>query len=67
MRRLGDITLDLEPILEEMIYDHDLQHGEVLNIVRGWLEIHAPDSKEVYLDGTSPIFYYGPEEEEWLD
>jgi hypothetical protein len=62
VRPLGDVTTDLEPFLLEMAYDHDLQHGEILNILRGYLEIHAPDQKEQYTDGTEPIFYYGHRE-----
>lgn len=62
IRKLGEITLALEPLLLEMTSDHDLQHGEILNIIRGYLEIHCPDSKEQYTDGTQPIFFYGHEE-----
>lgn len=62
IRALGDITSDLEPLLLEMVSDHDLQHGEILNIIRGYLEIHCPGSKEQYTDGTQPIFFYGHEE-----
>jgi hypothetical protein len=50
----------MEPLISEMVEDHDLQHGEVLNIMRGYLEIHYPENKEVYGDGSSPEFYYGP-------
>ena len=61
MRRLGDIMLDLETALEEMVDEHDLQYYEVLNLVHGWLEVHRPNAKEVYTaDGSSPIFSYGP-------
>lgn len=64
MRKLGDITLDLEPLLQEMAHDHELQWGEILNIVRGYLEIHCPDSQEEYDDGGNPVFYYGPKKED---
>lgn len=63
MRRLGDITLDMEELLFEMIEEHDLQWGEVLALIKCWLEIHAPEAQEVYTDGDSPIFYYGPRKE----
>lgn len=63
LRPLGDITQDLEPLLLEMAVDHDLQHGEILNIIRGYLEIHVPGQKEQYTDGTRPVFYYGHKEE----
>lgn len=59
LRKAGQITEDLELLLLELV-DHDLQHGEILNLIRGYLEIHAPESKEVYEDGSSPEFYYGP-------
>lgn len=59
-RPLGDIMLDLEPLLLEMVESHDLQYGDILNLVYGYLEVHAPDAKEVYVRGGSPEFYYGP-------
>jgi hypothetical protein len=58
-RALGAVTADLEPLLFELV-DHDLQHGEILNLVRGWLEIHAPGARERYDEGGSPLFYFGP-------
>lgn len=58
IRRMGDITLDLEPLLEELIDDHDLQYYEVLALVRGWLETHRPNAIEEYLDGTHPVYQY---------
>lgn len=62
LRPLGEITADLEPLLLEMAIDHDLQHGEILNLIRGYLEIHVPDQREEYEDNTVPIFYYGHRE-----
>lgn len=62
MRKLGTILLDIEPLLLELV-DHDLQHGDILNLVRGYLEIHAPGAVETYDDGTNPAFYYGPVKE----
>ena len=63
MRRLGDITLDLEVLITEMIDDHDLQWGEILGLVFTNLQIHRPDAQEEYDAGGSPIFYYGPTRE----
>lgn len=60
IRPLGETLLDLEKILIEMSVNHDLQWGDVLNLVRGYLEVHLPDSQEEYTDGGSPHFYYGP-------
>lgn len=59
LRRLGDITQDMEPLLQEMAVGHDLQVGEILNLIRGYLEIHNPDAVEQYNDGTKPVFFYG--------
>jgi hypothetical protein len=59
LRPAGRVTLDLERTLLELV-DHDLQHGEILNLVRGWLEVHAPGAREQYDDGGVPVFYYGP-------
>jgi hypothetical protein len=60
MRRAGDTLLDMEPLLEELIDDHDLQWGDVLTLVHGWLMIHRPGAQEEYTDGTKPTFHYGP-------
>lgn len=58
LRPLGFVTQDLEPLLLEMGIDHDLQHGEIMNLIYGYLLIHLPEQKEEYLDGTSPVFYF---------
>lgn len=62
MRPLGNIMLDMEKLIEEMTDDHDLQYGDILNLVFGYLEVHCPHAKEEYTDGGNPIFYYGPKE-----
>lgn len=63
IRKMGDILLDLEVVIDEMIDSHDLQFGDVLNLVYGHLVIHRPDAKEIYVeDDSNPIFYYGPKE-----
>ena len=60
MRKFGDVTSDLELVLEEMIEQHDVQAGEILNLVYGWIKIHRPDALEVYTDDFSnPEFHYG--------
>lgn len=63
MRALGEVLLNLETTLEEMVDDHDLQWGDVLGLVAVWLQIHRPNAQEVYLDGSHPIFNYGPGDE----
>jgi len=61
MATLGNDLLHLEIILDRMIDKHDLQKGDILALVNSWIDIHRPDCIEEYvLDGTSPIFYYGP-------
>lgn len=63
IRPLGDITGDMEPLLLSMVYDHRMQAGEILNLIRGYLEIHCPECFEEYEDGSGrPVFYYGPKE-----
>ena len=63
MRRMGDIMHDLEDVLLEMTEKHDLQYGEILNLVYGYLKVHCPESQEEYEDGEHPEFYYGPRRE----
>lgn len=61
-RALGDIMLDIEVNITEMVENHDLQWGDVLNLIHGYLEVHRPDAQEEYVEGGHPIFFYGPEE-----
>ena len=63
IRRVGDITGDLEPLLLELVGDHDLQHHEVLGIIKAYLDCHCPYAIETYdEDGSHPVFYYGHRE-----
>lgn len=62
LRPVGKTLLDLETLLLEMAVDHDMQWGDILNLVRGYLEVHCPGAREEYTDGGHPIFYYGPED-----
>lgn len=59
LRPLGTILLDLEVLLEEMTDAHELQTGDILALVKSWIDIHAPHANEEYTDGTSPTFFYG--------
>ena len=61
LRPLGATLLDLENIMLEMAVDHDLQWGDILNLVRGYLEVHCPHAREEYTAGGNPEFYYGPQ------
>lgn len=60
LRPMGDILLDMEPLILEMCNDHDLQWSDVLNLVKGYLEVHCPGAREEYTAGGHPQFYYGP-------
>ena len=62
LRPLGDVLLDMEPLLDELLVDHDLQHGDVLALVYQHMVVHNPNQIEEYEDGSNPIFYYGPKE-----
>lgn len=62
MRKLGAVLLDMEPLLDELAEQHDLQLGDILALVRHQLEMHNPDCIEEFLDGTKPIFFYGHQE-----
>lgn len=60
-RSYGDILLDMETLINEAIDDHDVQAGDLLYGLYGYLKIHRPDSFEVYEDDNqNPEFYYGP-------
>lgn len=59
-RALGAVLLDLERVLEEMVDAHELQWGDVVWLVWGWLMVHRPDARERYRDGSSPELRYEP-------
>lgn len=55
----GDILLQHEDVILKMV-KQGLQWGDILNLTRGYLEVHCPDAQEKYIAGGSPVFYYGP-------
>lgn len=57
LRPLGQIMLELEPYLEELIDSHDLQKSDVLALVDWWVNVHRPSCIEQYIDGSSPVLY----------
>lgn len=59
IRPLGDILLEIEPLLLEAVDGHNLQHGDMYGLLRQYLEIHLPNHKEEFDDDTRPVFYYG--------
>ena len=61
VRPLGKVLLDMEPLLLELAEKHDLQWGDILSLVHGYLMVHCPDAQEEYTNGSKPVFYYGPE------
>ncbi len=63
MRSLGEIMLDLEPLILEMVEQQEMQYSDVLGIIFSYMEVHCPNAREKYMDGTSPIYFYGPREE----
>ena len=62
IRPLGKILLEIEPLLEELVDQQELQAGDILYLLYGWIKIHRPDCIEEYLDGTNPILEYGSKE-----
>ena len=60
LRPAGDITGDVEPLIHELAIGHGLQKGEILALFNAMIDIHFPDSIELYEKGGSPEFYYGP-------
>jgi hypothetical protein len=62
IRPLGNITADQEKILLEMVVDHKMQWHEIFGIIYAYLVVHTPDAQEEYMDGSKPVFFYGPKE-----
>ena len=63
-RAVGDITADMEPLIQELTVAHKMQWGEVLALVHVYLMIHCPDAREEYHEGGNPVYYYGYKEQE---
>lgn len=60
-RALGQITGDLEPLLQELTDKHEMQWHEILGLIHAYLVVHCPQGQETYTaDGDHPVFYYGP-------
>jgi hypothetical protein len=60
IRPLGNVTADLEPLLEELTDAHGLQWHEVLALVHAWLQVHAQHARETYTSGGHPEYSYAP-------
>lgn len=54
LRPLGKITTELEPLLFEMIEEHELQIHEIFGIIYIWAKVHCPEAIEEYEDGSTP-------------
>ncbi len=61
-RSIGKLMLDMEILLDEMVDVHELEVGEIIHLIFNQLQVHRPDAVEEYVDGGSPILYYGPRE-----
>lgn len=59
LRPAGDVLLDLEPLLFELVQDHSLQCGDVLALINVWIQTHYPAAIEEYTAGGSPQMFYG--------
>lgn len=60
-RTTGQILLEMEPLLQELVGPQGCQWSDVLALVHIWLMVHAPQAREEYTEGGYPEFYYGPE------
>lgn len=62
-RSIGALMFDMEKLLDEMVDVHELETGNILHLIYGHLQVHRPDAFEEYVDGGSPILYYGAKEQ----
>lgn len=57
---MGDILLDVEKILNEVIDDHGLQEVDILYLIYGHIRSHRMDCVPVYeIDDSNPVLKYG--------
>lgn len=52
LRPLGQVTEDLEVVLNEMVSGHELQAQEIVALVYYHLKTHRPDCFPNYTDGS---------------
>lgn len=62
MNRVEEALFQIEEMVETLA-DSGFQKGDILALVNSYIDVHRPDCKEEYLDGTNPVYYYGPIEE----
>lgn len=59
VRPLGEVTQDLEPLLQEMAYAHQMQAHEIIAMIFRYLQSHT-DALETYTaDGSKAVLYIG--------
>jgi hypothetical protein len=62
-RRLGDILLDIEDLIQEAVDSHSLRLEEVLNLLHTYLQDHYPNFKKVNsTENQNMAVFYGPKE-----
>jgi hypothetical protein len=59
LRKMGDILLDMEPLLDELVDVHEIQRGDLLALIFHQVTMHNPSCVEEFADGTSPVWFYG--------
>ena len=60
IRPLGDVLLDMEPLLFEIVEQHDIQRGDLLALISVWVETHFPGAIEQYeVDDSEAVWLYG--------
>lgn len=59
IKPVGLLIKQLKKPLQELTYGHRLGWGEILGLVKSYLEVHCPDGQEKYTSGGSPVFFYG--------
>lgn len=58
LRPMGEILLDIELILDEMVDGHGLQTGDILALIKTHIDVHLPHANEEYEEGGRPVFKY---------
>lgn len=62
LRPLGKITDEMEPLIQEMVEQHQMQAHEIIGIIYLYLQSHCPEAIEIYEDESSPILKYIPKD-----
>lgn len=64
LRPLGQVMCDAEPIIgDEMAGQHEMQTNEIVSLIVDYLDVHFPDARPTFTDGSRLVILMGHRDE----